>query len=174
MNGRGRFSVVALAVLAIFLLASNLREVEKRKSADSARDKAFRELQSSNDKIVDKLAQYLVAADVAAVEAKRLGEEATLSREKLLESLKNTLDPDVIQRAVEKANKNSPATRGAPGPPGPTGPQGQTGQTGQTGATGPSATTTTTRRGSAPAPTSTTTTTFTPKKCIVNLLGVCL
>lgn len=175
MNGRGKIAVIALVCLVIFLLSSVVSEAEKRRASDRKRDAAIATLADSYDKVADKVADYLIKIDAAAEAAQKAGEEVVTTREQFIESLKNTLPQEVLDKAVEIANQKAKA-----GPPGPAGPAGKTGATGPAGKTAesPSSTTssTTTTTTTSPAPTTTTTTrrstTTTTKPCTVKVLGI--
>lgn len=169
MNGRGKIAVAALIVLMVFLLATLVSESEKRRTADRNRDKALAELSNSYDKVSEKVAEYLIKIDEAAAAAKEAGQAVTATREQLLDNLRDTLPQEVIDKAIELANKKM--QQGKPGPAGPAGATGPAGKAAENPSTTTSsstttstATTTTTR-----PPQTTTTTQPAPKPCTVGV-----
>jgi len=165
MTGRGRIAIVALILLLVYLVATNLRETDQRRQADSQRDKAIASLQKTNDGIVEKLTEIFAKAAAAEDAARAAGQVPTTTVEKIAESLKGYVDPKLIEEAIQKA-------RGASGQPGPPGPPGPAGAGATTTSTAPATTTSTTRP---PATTTTTTrssTTTTTRPCATEVLNL--
>lgn len=180
---RSGISIVALVVLAIFLMSTNLSEVEKRKTADAARDRAVDQLVLTNKGIVDKLAQVFAKAADAEAAAKAAGTIPQVTLEQVTESLKGYVDPALIAEAIRRAGVVG--RPGATGATGATGASGATGATGAAGATGAQGEQGTPGRGSGQSPSTTTSpppappttrppTTTTTRPCTVKALGLCV
>lgn len=172
---RSGVSIVALVVLAIFLMSTTLAEVEKRKQADRARDVAVDQLLITNQGIVAKLSEVFAKAADAEKAAREAGQLPGTTLEQVKESLKGYVDPALIAEAIRRAGVvGRPGATGATGASGATGAPGATGASGATGAQGEQGAP---GRGTGqPAPTtSTTTTTARPgPPCTVRAAGLCL
>lgn len=179
---RAGVSIVALAILAIFLMSTTLAEVEKRKTADRARDAAVDQLLITNQGIVGKLSEVFAKAAEAEKAAREAGQIPVATLEQVTESLKGYVDPALIAEAIKRAGVvGRPGATGATGASGATGATGATGASGATGAQGEQGTSGKGSGQSAPsttssAPTSTTRppTTTTTRPCAVRALGLCV
>lgn len=157
MNGRGRIALVALAVLAIYLLGYALSVAEENRGLQKANRAAIAELQRTQGNVVEQLATILEKA----ILAEQAGQAEKGTVESILEKV-NILDPALVERAVEEATRRTGVPVAPPGPRGPVGPQGPPGAAAPaTTSTAPATTTSTTRppTTTTSAPTTTTTTT---------------
>lgn len=172
MNGRGRVALVALAVLAVYLIGYAVKVAEDNRELQKANRAAIAKLESSQQNAVDVLSKILAQAQQA--EQAGLVEKGAVDR--ILERVEG-LDPEIIERAVEEAKRlaGRPAVPGPQGPPGPPGPAGA----GATTSTAPATTTSTTRPPTTTTSATTTTTTTRPpttttttRPCVANVLGL--
>lgn len=170
MNGRGKVAIVALSILIVYLLATLLREEDKREQADRARDKALSDLVKKNDELL-KTQEGIVA------KLTEVFSQPGIDTQRVIDSVKNFVSPALIEQAVRNAG-----IKGATGETGKTGPQGPPGKSSpsssSTTSTINSTTTTTTARPTTSSSNTTTSTTRPPeKKCSVvqvQLLGLCV
>ena len=169
MTARGRFALVALAVLVIYLFAYAIKIGEENQDLQKENRKAIASLEATNKGIVDKLADVFAQTLAAEQAAKEAGTIPQATVEHIVQSLKGYVDPTLVAEALKRAKVAVKGDQGPAGPPGPTSmaTASSTTTTTTTAPPAPSTTTTTMRRG---PPTTTTTT----RPCALGLLGSCL
>lgn len=163
MSGRGRAALVALVVLVIYLIGYAVKVAEDNRDLQRANKAGIARLEASQQNAADVLAKIL--AQAAQAEQAGVAQEGAVER--ILERVEG-LDPEIIRRAIEEANRQVGRPVVAPGPPGPQGPPGTSAPAATTTSTAPATTTSTTRPPTTTTSATTTTTTTRPA-CTVGL-----